>query len=128
MYRILPDLQAFFHAFMPRFALAGPHMSPATGFPPQALRASRPPERPKSAPFEIQPAEPESPVLSENELIEMKRICALNGEAWRLRMIEAYEQAITSIQFMYSNSAARTRMEAQLLEDLLRELGDYEAD
>lgn len=76
--------------------------------------------------------EPESeaekaPALGEDELIEMKRICACNGEAWRLRMIEAYEQAMGGIQFMYSNPVARARMEAQLLEDLLCELGDYEA-
>lgn len=135
MYRLLPDLQAFFNAFMPRMALAGPHLASSTGFASKTVNVVKPVERVKPATFETQPvtvpqsSEVEAPVLlSEAELIEMKRICALNGEAWRLRMIEAFEQATASIQFMYSNPAARARMEAQLLEDLLRELGDYEAD
>lgn len=75
---------------------------------------------------EIEPDK--TPAMTEEELIEMKRICACNGEAWRLRMIEAYEQAMAGIQFMYSNQTARARMEAQLLEDLLRELGESESD
>lgn len=59
------------------------------------------------------------------DLIEMKKICASNGEVWRLRMIEAYEQAVASIQFMYLNPQARQLMEARLLQDLITELGEY---
>lgn len=63
--------------------------------------------------------------LSDGELIEMKRICASNGEFWRLRMFEAYEQTLKSLAFMYVNRQAREQMEARLLQDLLTELGEY---
>lgn len=67
----------------------------------------------------------EAPLISEADLIEMKRVCAANGEVWRLRMITAYEQAVEAMAFMYQSPVARQRMEVRLQQDLLMELGEY---
>lgn len=90
---------------------------------PLLLSEAEPPTLSEAEPPTL--SEAEVPALSEAEVIEMKKICASNGEFWRLRMIEAYEQAMASIQFMYLNPQARIQMESRLLQDLLAELGEY---
>lgn len=129
MKRLITAFQSF-TGMLPRFApvFAGP-MPQSFTHPTRFTAVQTPVSTRSETPVPEPEIEPDkTPAMTEDELIEMKRICACNGEAWRLRMIEAYEQAMAGIQFMYSNQTARARIEAQLLEDLLRELGNSESD
>lgn len=66
------------------------------------------------------PGPAENPNLS--LLREMRHICAANGEQRRLRLILACEQLMAGLQGL--NPDQRSRQEARLLNELLRELGD----
>lgn len=133
----LPQPASAMGLMAPSVSFAGPpqagapqhkpaQLTPAVVRPAPVCLAAEDPELPAISETELRAiSDAEVPALSEAEVIEMKKICASNGEVWRLRMIEAYEQAVASIQSMYTNPQALAQMESRLLQDLLAELGEY---
>ncbi|MEZ0373383.1 MAG: hypothetical protein ACAI44_30120 [Candidatus Sericytochromatia bacterium] len=62
--------------------------------------------------------------FSEQDLKDMKRLCAIQEEPRRLKLLNTYEHLLAGIRLLQPDPKVRALLEADLLEQLLLELND----
>ncbi|MEZ0373008.1 MAG: hypothetical protein ACAI44_28215 [Candidatus Sericytochromatia bacterium] len=115
-------------------------LQPAVGFqsiaagPPEAAiafpvrvvtgRLSRPKPEKTVVPEQVPGSTGNLQPFSEQDLKDMKRLCAIQNEPRRLKLLNTYEQLLAGIRLLQPDPKVRALLEADLLQQLLLELND----